>query len=132
MATFLHGLLAWFVVIEVAYGIAMLGFGVYAKRYGDGEPWAIAALSAALLVWSQGVRTFRFASPYDHYALVWGLLPSLMLLCIVYFWSRDEPMAILFRLIATIPVFVATGIVAYALYYHHIYTHQEIYFDASH
>ena len=30
MAGFLHEMLQWFVIIEATYGIAMIGFGVFA------------------------------------------------------------------------------------------------------
>lgn len=132
MAVFLHDLLAWFVVIEAVYGMAMIGFGRYAWRHGGIKPWAVTAIFAVLLAWSQSVRTFRFVRPYHHYAFVWGFIPSLILLGVVYVWSRGEPKAIFFRMTATIPAIVTAGVVAYVMHYHNVYAVQKMISEASH
>lgn len=134
MAGFLHGLVTWFVVIEAAYGIAIIGFAVYAWRQDGTEPWSWAAviLSVVLLAWSQCVRTFRYVRPYPHHALAWGLLPSLILLGVVWVWSRNNHESPLFPIIAGM-LFVATiGIVAYEAHYHHVYSTQAMLYAAHH
>ena len=108
-------------IIEATYGIAMIGFGVFALYHRSIESLFVAAMFAALLVWSQSVRTFRYVRPYPHYALAWGLFPSMILLFVVWIWSKNDSKYPLFRIIAAIPVVVTIGVVAYEARYHYIY-----------
>lgn len=132
MAGFLHGMLQWFVVIEAAYGIAMIGCGVYMWRHHSIKPLFIAVPFAALLAWSQSVRTFRYIRPYPHYALAWGLFPSLILLGVVWIWSNNNHKSPLFPIIAGTLLVVTIGVVTYEAHYHHIYSTQAMFYAAHH
>lgn len=134
MAGFLHEMLQWFVIIEATYAIAMIGFGVYAWRQSGIEPWSWAAaiFSAVLLAWSHNVRSFRYVRPYPHHALAWGLFPSLILLGVVWMWSRNNHESRLFPIIAGILLVVTMGVAAYEARYHHIYSMQTLFPVAPH
>ena len=128
MANDLHALITSFWIIEFLYVIVALALTVHALRHPGFALIIAAAAAVILVVWSQGVRTFRhFPRPSDwsliayHHAFVSGVIPSALLALAISFWVKNEGRSRLWWLIALLPALIAFGVYFYAT--HDNYTH---------
>ncbi|MHB8252109.1 MAG: hypothetical protein ACYDEV_00055 [Acidiferrobacter sp.] len=128
MANDLHVLIASFGIVEFLYVIVAFALAVQALRHPRFWLTIAAAAAVILVVWSQGVRTFRhFPRPNEwsliayHHAVVSGVIPSAILFLAVMFWTKDERQARLWWLVALLPTLIAFGVYFYAT--HDNYSH---------
>lgn len=136
IADFLHGLIGWFSVLSVIYGLGIL---VVAWTEFAGTPWGdrwlpgmLLACLVVLFVWSRGVADFRYHPDgaerltnwiarltYGH-SLLFGTIPSVIFTGtgFLYFAGRKRQPYISAGLVSLV---VSLLVALYAWKYHAIY-----------
>jgi hypothetical protein len=126
VANDLHTLIASFGIVESLYVIAAFALVVQALRHPSFSLTIAAAAAVILVVWSQGIRTFRhYPPPNDwssiayHRALVSGVIPSAILFVALLVWAKKEGRSRFWWIVALLPILVAFGVYFYATYYNY-------------